>query len=60
MGIYEGRSLNSGTSVPLYHMAERNLWKFGLYNGGFEYWNKILFESVHSFKSYLKLKQGQS
>ena len=32
--IYEGRSFNSGTYAPQYHMAVRNSWKLRLFSGG--------------------------
>ena len=54
ISYYEGHSIKSGTNAPPCLMAVRNPWVIVVMKGGlvFEVWNEILFESVHSFKSY--------
>ena len=34
MLVYEGRSFNSGTNAPPYHMAIRQSWKLQYFHGG--------------------------
>ena len=42
--IYEGRSFNSGTNAPPYHMAVRKLWKLQYFQ-----WGVILNNGTNSY-----------